>query len=284
VGAGQIRTNNFSDSSFLWTLREFKLVAKKVLGPVKNPGLSPKPKLRAVEVPVAANPFGTIFDDSVKLGVGDACRDAFIASSVPALLSDDVNVMSVDVPLECLAAESIADGQNFYPSRLAAGSDFATRIQTRITQLDPASTLTPADIAARAAFSGACIGCHNEANGQDLGNGVTGPFSLGFVHTDEFIDNDDCGDGHSDCFLISDAVRNTFLPHREQIMEEFISSGPCCDIIVLDEGFGDAQPIDPIEPVALDDVSPEAIAQAEADADANVSQQTVGGASSHRAH
>lgn len=284
IGAGQVRTNNFSDPSLLWTLREFKMVVASHTGIADADALSPAPRVVAVEVPVAANPFGTLFDEHAKAPAGEACRDAFVEQSVPLLMGDDVNLMAVDVPSECLAAESLADGQNRYDTRLVPGGAFAQAIEDRIAALDPTSTLDAVDIARRAAFSGACIGCHQEATGLDLGNGVISPFSAGFVHTDEFFDTDDCGDGSSDCFAVSDAVRNTFLPHREAVMETFLASGPCCTPILLDEGFGDAQPIDPISPVELDALTPEAVAEAEAVADAAVTVETIGGGSTHRAH
>lgn len=287
IGAGQIRTNNFSDPSFLWTLREFKIVsAKRSIDPFEGAvdAERARPRLRAVEVPVAANPFGPLFDEGAQNTAGAACRDAFVQQSVPLLMTDDVNIMAVDMPTECLAAESIADGQNRYDTQLVPGGAFEAAIEARIAQLDPASTLDAVDITRRAAFAGACIGCHQEATGIDLGNGVISPNSGFFVHTDEFFDSDDCGDGSFDCFLISDAVRNTFLPHRERVMETFLSSGPCCSPILLDEGFGDAQPLDPVALVELDDASPEAVAEAEAVADAAVTLETVGGGSTRRAH
>lgn len=88
--------------------------------------------------------------------------------------------------------------------------------------------LNALDIANRASFAGSCIGCHNEAVGRDLGNGVTAPFSLDFVHVNEFTET--CPDGNP-CFQTSDALKSSFLPHRIDVLGRFAEVGmpPFCE-------------------------------------------------------
>lgn len=288
IGAGQIRTNTFVD--FPWTLREFKLVAThrkqgaSDAKPLPLPGPLPTSTLQAVQVPVAATPFGEIFDDDTSLAVTASCRQAFLDASVPALMTHDVNLMAVDVPLECLAAESANDFSTRYDLQLDVDGEMWGRIFQRLVGIDPFTDLDPTFITRRAAFAGSCIGCHNEATGIDLGAGPDSPHSAGFVHVDGFNGSTACGDGTQDCFGISEALQLRFLPHREAVMEQFLSQGQCCDVGGLDEGFGDALPIDPFEVEVLETIDATAVAEAEAAADAAVSAQTIGGAPSRRAH
>lgn len=270
IGTGQVRTNNFD--TFIWSLREFKMVAVGLGGKIA----SAKPRVRAVEVPVAANLHGPLWDEGAKHPHGEKCREA-ILGTVPQLMSDDLNLMGVAVPTDCLAAESEDNASNRFDTILAGSPTFAAEIQARILATDPSSTLQPAHIARRAAFAGACIGCHQQSVGDDLGNGVFGPSTLGFVHTNEFSSGA-CGDGTNDCFDISDALTSFFLPHRENVVEEFLGGAPCCDIEI----------IDPPIPVPMElseaEATPEAIAEAEASKDAEVDPFTIGGAPTGRAH
>ncbi|HVZ35102.1 MAG TPA: hypothetical protein VG963_21900, partial [Polyangiaceae bacterium] len=82
------------------------------------------------------------------------------------------------------------------------------------------------DIAARARFAGSCIGCHQESSGAFLGAGVSAPFQFDFVHVSERAILP-CDDGSGNCFAISDALRSSFLPHRQQVMASLLGSGSC---------------------------------------------------------
>ncbi|EDM76870.1 hypothetical protein PPSIR1_24629 [Plesiocystis pacifica SIR-1] len=279
-GTGQVRTNNFDDNDFIWTLREFKVV------PVGKPSLSAefgtKPPVQAVArmvpVPVAANPFGEYWDDDVPgLPNHKACVMALL-DTVEHLMVDDVNLMGVSVPTECLAAESPATNVQRYAQQLAGHDALAKAIDARIHQIDPTSTLTPADIANRAAFAGGCIGCHQQTNGIDLGNGVQAPVSGFFVHTSE-TNTQDCGDGTS-CFSISPALEDDFLPHRKAVMDTYLSGGPCCDEPgFIDVDAEEAVPLSPDEPIPLAELM-----QAEADAKAAQSPTTIAGTPTARSH
>jgi hypothetical protein len=69
------------------------------------------------------------------------------------------------------------------------------------------------------------MGCHEEANGLSLGQGVVAPSSNGFVQvTEQFTE--DCGDG-SQCFAASQALKDVFLPRRLRAMNDLMNSGSC---------------------------------------------------------
>lgn len=338
-GTGQIRTNNFDQFPWTLREFKAIAVAEEAaidIGPIKptplpqplpgaelemevQMGLSadaagpqaafpqpvplPQPAimnvLRLVQVPVAANPFGQLWNDNLTLPESQDCQDA-IVDTVQHLMTDNPNLMGVSVPLECLAAESPDTSVQRYENQLAAGSTGANsltqRIQNEILALDPNSTLTPANIARRASFAGGCIGCHQQTNGANLGNGVTAPSSAFFVHTHEGV-MEDCGNGDVSCFLISNGLKDSFLPHRKDVMDTFLNGGPCCE---EDDGIsigpiGPIEPIDPIdpvrpgiglpvEPIAMEDVDIEAFVEAEQELEATRSPTNIGGGLTIRSH
>ncbi len=207
---GQLRTNNFNDHP--WTLREFRIQRTD----------------RAMSIlpaPVADSPNGRLWNDtSAAFARRPQCRTS-ILDAIAGLLTDDPAQMSFVVDESCKDAESRNDGSQEYIFELAEGrvNGFRSEIAARIRELQPGSRLTPEDMAERAHFAGSCIGCHEEANGKELGNGVEAPFSAGFVHVNEFFDEEDCGDG-THCFEISPALVDVFLPHRKAVIERFLAA------------------------------------------------------------
>lgn len=211
-GTGQVRTNNFDQDP--WTLREFKLV--------EHPRPGKKSLLHAAQVPVTYSPIGDHWNDALDTPLGPECRESFLVA-MEGLLTDEPDAMSFPIDPMCRAAESRDDGISDFAQQLVLGTGaFEAAIEARLDELG--SPLTAIDIAQRAHFAGACIGCHEQTNGADLGNGVRAPFSAGFTHSVEFAD--DCGDGQQ-CFAISDALTSSFLPHRKAVMEAFLASTPC---------------------------------------------------------
>jgi len=284
-GAGQIRTNNFHE--FPWTLREFKTipVEKPVIGGglVKGGVLGPSPQglLRLVEVPVAANPFGQLWDDTVSLPQSSLCHKALV-DTVPSLMNDNPNLMGVSLPVECLAAESPDNSTMEYATFLNNTGPLHDDIQSAILSVDPASVLTPDHIARRALFAGGCIGCHQRSNfglNDDLGNGVSTPNSLGFVHTHE-VNQEDCGDGDVQCFQISDALKDSFLPHRKSVMDTYLNGGPCCQ----DDGGVDIGPSPEPVPIPFEEVDVAQMLEDESVAKAAQSSVTVAGTPTNRVH
>ena len=69
------------------------------------------------------------------------------------------------------------------------------------------------------------MGCHIESSGAFLGR-VSAPFSSDFVHVSEQA-TEPCDGGT--CFGISEALRTVFLPHRSDVLRNFIDSGLGCD-------------------------------------------------------
>jgi hypothetical protein len=202
VGSGSIRTNNFDD--FMWTLREFKVV--------KEPAGA-----RIAPFPVDSAPHGALWDDTQFLAAGEQCRASFL-DAIGGLLSNDPAEMAFIADAACLDAESPNNFSQSYPTQLSQGSGaFRSAIEARLL----GTGLAPEDIAARAQFAGSCIGCHSEANGLSLGNGVTAPFSNSFVHiSEQFTEN--CGDGTS-CFGASSALTDVFLPRRLRALTDLLA-------------------------------------------------------------
>ena len=219
VGAGSVRTNNFNH--FEWTLRQFKLMA------------DPAGQSRVVPFPVSESPFGELWNDTSTLPAAAQCRASFL-KAVDQLLTDDPARMGFVVDSECLDAESPNDFfTEDYRFHLSNGSGaFRSELQARLQ----GTGLTPEDIASRAQFAGSCIGCHEEAIGNSLGRGVTAPFSNGFVHVDEFS-QEDCGDGTL-CFRISPAMRDVFFPTRLSALNDLLARPPTCGGGAVDGGPG----------------------------------------------
>ncbi len=217
---GQIRTNNFNDSP--WTLREFHF------GDVNDP---------PVPVPVAEAPNGTLWNDLSGAPQGAACRDSFLRAAELGLLTENLSAMSFPVDEACKDAESRNDFSQDYAAQLSQGSG---AFRDQLAAIGAPSGVSAEELAARARFSGSCMGCHIEAGGSSLGNGLTAPFQFDFVHVNEF-GSEECGNGGT-CFGISEALRTTFLPHRARVTQSLLN-GPTCG------GPGPVDPpVDPLPP------------------------------------
>jgi hypothetical protein len=213
---GQIRTNNFNDSP--WTLREFHFVD------IEEP---PLPQ------PVAESPNGELWNDLSPLPQGEACRESFLRAASLGLASNELNALSFPVDQACKDAESRNDFfTEDYGFHLSQGSG---EFRARLDEIGAPLGLTADDLAARARFGGSCMGCHQEAGGSSLGNGLSAPFQGDFVHVSEF-GLETCGNGGS-CFGISEALRTSFLPTRARITRN-LASFPGCG--------SEEPPIDPI--------------------------------------
>jgi hypothetical protein len=207
IGSGQIRTNQFDQDP--WTLREFKLALDG-------------DSVTVIPFPVAEAPHGALWDENVPLPQGPACRESFLVA-LDGLLTNDPNSMSFVVDSACKDAESRNDFSQAYALQLSDG--FRKELEIRLD----GTGLSPEELANRAHFAGSCIGCHEEAVGSFLGNGVFAPFSNGFVHVAEFLTGCDTEPGL--CFVPSSALTRTFLPSRlqtlGQLLEIPIPPNPC---------------------------------------------------------
>jgi hypothetical protein len=199
VGSGQIRTNQFDSDP--WTLREFKLALDGAA-------------ISAVPFPVAESPNGQLWNENVPLAQGDACRESFL-NAAEGLLSSDLARLSFVVDGACKDAESRNDGSQNYAAQLSDG--FRGLLEERLV----GTGLSADDIANRAQFGGSCMGCHQEASGKPLGNGLRAPFSNDFPQVTEFATACTGGEAGS-CFPPSETLRSLFLPSRMQVMSNLL--------------------------------------------------------------
>jgi len=201
-GAGQIRSNNFN--SFTWSLREHKLN-------ISDTHISSR------TVPVSNNLFGAFWADKGDLDNSALCREEILAA-VDSLSSSDPNDWEFTPDSDCWAAESEISFQNDYIQQLAM-SDGA--LINDIEAIAPAS-VSAFEIAARAQFAGNCMGCHESSNFTDLGEELSTPQSLGFVHVSESLNL--CDDGTRNCFRLSNALTDDFLPARFETLQNYINA------------------------------------------------------------
>lgn len=216
LGVGQIRTNQFSNTTTGWSLREFKLTRSCVDQTCSA--------LRFTPVTDKGNAYGGLFAPGSPLPAAAAFRD-FFPSQVAGLAAASVPELDIGVPDTFNAAQSQASGATAaemkYADSLGAGpSSLHTAIQAQLTTLG--SALTPAHIALRAqALS--CAGCHRLNNNVALGGGLIWPASLGFTHVTERVTEVVAGETR---FVLSEALSDFFLPARRKILEDFLNEMP----------------------------------------------------------
>jgi len=216
LGAGQIRTNQFSNTTSGWSLREFKLF--------RTCSGNSCSSMRFVPVTDKNNSFGPLFDPSSTFGTAPAFR-SFFPSQVSNLNASSVPGIDISTTDSFNTAQSQASGASAaemrYSVQFGTGpSALRTALQTQLTTLG--SALTPDDIVARAqALS--CAGCHRLSNNVALGGGLTWPASLGFTHVTERATEVVAGETR---FVLSDALLNQFLPARKAIFEDFLNNRP----------------------------------------------------------
>jgi len=168
--------------------------------------------------------FGDLFDATNNGTQAKAFRDLFVAQ-VPNLAIRNANEFFMETPRDYLMAESDpTDGDKefeyvtaFNRSKLTAPA-FKTAIQAKLTSIG--STLTPEQIVRRAETQ-SCIGCH--FFGNDVGEGVTFPKSIdGIQHVTE--DTPETGEA-GQRYRISVGMRDAFVPHRMQILIDYLNTG-----------------------------------------------------------
>ncbi len=272
-GSGQIRTNQFMEGSEprLWQLREFKLT-QLCEG---DPSLC---SLQFVPVTVKGNPFGGLFDSTT----GDHRTRSFqrhYMTQVENLSAADVNEFFARVPDLYNSGQSNAQGtENDYPVHFAQSPRFERALERRLRFLG--IRLRP-DHLVRRSMALSCAGCHQLSNGSpnnDLGGGVEWPPSLGFVHvTEQFTETID-GSEH---FGISPALEQVFIPHREEVFENYLDDVSCSDCRSVALEPGGPEELVPVliateDGVPVEDVS-EKVRAADADLKAGAEEETLGG-------
>lgn len=216
LGAGQIRTNQFVNTTTGWSLREFKL-----LRTCSGASCS---ALQFIPVSDKGNAFGPLFAAGSLLPNAAAFQASFPAQ-VAALAASSVAQLDVSVSDTFNTGQSQASGTTAlemkYLDHFGTGaSPFRSAIQDQLSALG--SSLTPDQIVLRAqALS--CAGCHRLNNNVALGGGLTWPPSLGFTHVTE---RETEVVGGQTRFRLSDALESFFLPARKQILEDFLNDRP----------------------------------------------------------
>lgn len=215
--AGQIRTNQFvqPDEPRMWNLREFKL-QKQCTGSCS---------LRFMPVTDKVNPFGPLFDGA-STDPNAAGFQAELVSQVARLATTNPNAIGMKTSDVYNSGQSLATSlstETNYAANFGAGTNaFGTALQGALTAAG--SSLQPIHIVRRAQVT-ACAGCHRFSNGADLGGTLIWPSSLGFTHISEKDSDLETISGVTR-FKISDALTTLLLPHRKQVVENFLNDVP----------------------------------------------------------
>jgi hypothetical protein len=213
---GQIRTNQFSNTTTGWSFREFKLLRSCSGGTCTAPRFTP--------VSNKNNAYGPLFAPTSTLP-GAAAFVSFFPSQVTSLSAGSLAALDISTPDAFNTGQSQASGATAAEMRYldqlgAAPSSLRSGLQGALTAAG--SSLTPDNIVLRAqALS--CAGCHRLNNNVALGGGLTWPASLGFTHVTE---RETEVVGGEERFRISDTLINVLLPARKTINEEFLNDMP----------------------------------------------------------
>ena len=218
LNGGQVRTNQFMDASNQWLLREFRIDAACAGGACSS-------FFRPATV--KTNPQKELF--TANTTVAQQFQDEFV-TQVPKLAVNDLNRFDYTPSNIFNAGDSFSGPGGPVNVYAAPAGAFRVNIQNKLSQIG--SNLTPESIVARAqALS--CGGCHFLSNNANLGGQLTWPstaFTPGgfeFVHVNEQITvpsnsfNGVIVDGQK--FRTSPSLNNVFLPHRKEIIENFLS-------------------------------------------------------------
>jgi hypothetical protein len=244
-GQGQIRTNQFLNhggegdpgvsNEFIWTLREFKIG--------RVPTSTGSSTIQIVPQTVKANPGTSLFDASVTAQRSNDFMDQVIGQLDPLLGGlggeGNINTFSYNNPDSFNSFESDESSD----PKISAGGKLGSALMQfdaergvlfgRLQQalLDKHSKLTPSQVVARLQTQ-TCAGCHRFSNrnlngsqpnsGNDLGGGLNWTQSLGFTQESE-RDFEGGPDGNASRFLISDLLKDVFLPARLDNMRRFMA-------------------------------------------------------------
>jgi len=214
LGAGQVRTNQFSNTTTGWSLREFKLM--------RTCSGQNCTSMRFIPVTDKNNAYGPLF-----AGTSNAFN-TFFGTQVAGLAASTIPGMDINVPDTFNSGQSQASGTTAaemkYPDWFASTSPnnpLEAIIQGQLTAIG--SSLTPAQIVLRAQAL-TCAGCHRLSRNVDLnGSGLLFPESTGFTHVTE---RETEVVGAETRYVISPALLNVLLPARKAIIDDFINDRP----------------------------------------------------------
>ncbi len=171
-------------------------------------------------------PFGRFFDATYDTDKANRFRDAFVAS-IRTLAIPDANLFFVDTPREFLLVES-NPGQSetdvvfeipFLRSQFTPqGAVFSARINVELQKAG--SHLSPLEIVTRAQRL-SCAGCHFfRGNVQGQGDSILGVEFYQHI-SESFTEPGEAGPR----FVISRTMQEDFLPHRMEILRNYLISG-----------------------------------------------------------
>ncbi len=208
--SGQIRTNSFMSGPNIWQLHEFTFDPDCGFGACIRP------------TTLKDNPFAELFQDPAPW-TGTQWFHTWFVRQVANLELADSNMFFMRDVGTFKAGASTSDGDfDNYRQQSGFASPFRDAVQAAITK--PGVT---ADNIFNRALALSCSGCHEHANkleNADLGGGIGWQPSLGFVHvTEEFTEPGPFGPR----FPISDGLDLLFLPHRKQVLEDFLAQATC---------------------------------------------------------
>ena len=184
--------------------------------------------LRFVPDVLENTPYGLLFDATNTSSQAKAFRDEFVRQ-IPTLAIDDLNLFHMQIPREYLMVES-------NPTSLAAfdyeaafsgslqtpeGKAFSDAIQAELDRLG--SRLTPDQVLKRTEHE-TCTSCHG-FNGISLGEDVKldlGFFSMQMISEETLMDGEG---GPATRYGVDPIVEKQFIPHRMQILQDFLRNG-----------------------------------------------------------
>ena len=170
-------------------------------------------------------PLGRFFDATDESPLAQRFRDAFVAN-VKNLAIPDENRFFMNLPREFLVAESNPGESEldvvfeipFLTSLLTPeGFKFSARISAELRKVG--SDLSPADIVTRA-NQVSCTGCHF-FRGNVQGDGSNRGIEFYQHISESFTEPGEAGPR----FAISRTMRDTFIPHRMEVLRQFLVSG-----------------------------------------------------------
>jgi hypothetical protein len=176
-------------------------------------------QLIAVPDVLQNQPYGRFFDATYDTETARRFRDAFIAN-VGNLAIPDQNLFFMNIPRDFLLVESNPGESEldvvfeipFLASQLTSeGRAFSNRISTELRK--SGSRLSPTDIVKRANEL-SCTGCH-------FFRGNVGDFEFYQQISESIIETGEAGPR----FAISRTMRDVFVPHRMEVLTNFLKSG-----------------------------------------------------------
>ena len=166
-------------------------------------------------------PYGLLFKDTSSQG--QAFRADFL-KQVPGLATDDLLLFQMHIPNQYLMVESNPADTSPLPFVYEGFEtpSFMNDIQGELNRIG--SKLTPVEIINRATEEG-CVGCHGFSGGVYFGGNVK--LAIGFLGlpmiSDKIMMDGEGGPGTR--YGVDPIVEKQFIPHRMQILQDFLRNG-----------------------------------------------------------